>query len=255
MLCKACSFLAEFFGDLIYIYATFWDPEMEVVIKWKSLLLFSAILHRLTTAGTNRCGPQRVLPGYAGASAVQVLFSSINKEFFSLFYTVSHPKQPVIECRDLIKWPHSPLFPLPSVSYFPITCFSEEKKYLCYTERTMPKVAKIIFFQSLFFTYIISFNLSEIRMFVISQWENWDTVNLHNLLMVTEELQEESRFILTYTNSKNSFPTSSNWRFRPGRILMSSEWTVFDVMKWHEHMRYYTNGQLTVRNFSPSPLL
>lgn len=61
MLCKVCSFLAKMLGAQIYIYAAFWDPEMEVAIKWKSLLLFSASLHRLTTAGTNRCGPQRIL--------------------------------------------------------------------------------------------------------------------------------------------------------------------------------------------------
>lgn len=45
-------------GVLIYIDALSWDPKMEVAIKWKSLLLFLASIHRPATAGTDRCGRQ-----------------------------------------------------------------------------------------------------------------------------------------------------------------------------------------------------
>lgn len=74
MCCKVCSLLAKMLGAQIYIYAAFWDPEMEVAIKWKSLLLFSASLHRLTTAGTNRCGPQRILQAVLGPSLLKFPF-------------------------------------------------------------------------------------------------------------------------------------------------------------------------------------
>lgn len=47
-------------GVLIYTNVLSWDLKMEVSIKWKSLLLFLASIHRPATAGTDRCGLQRI---------------------------------------------------------------------------------------------------------------------------------------------------------------------------------------------------
>lgn len=75
--------LGRTLGALICIEAALWDPEMEAAIKRKSGLLFSASLHRLTTAGTNRCGPQRSLLAVLVPSLGRSPFPRLNKGCFS----------------------------------------------------------------------------------------------------------------------------------------------------------------------------
>lgn len=116
------------FGALIYIYAVFWDPEMEVAIKWKSLLLFLASPHRLTTAGTDA-----VHRGFCQAGLVPFLCKSPFPRLRVFLLSLCRLCEFLVtgESRVLIKLASTSPLPFCLNHHFlPLTCFKE--KYLFY---------------------------------------------------------------------------------------------------------------------------